>query len=74
MFVMFIILFWNVVISICLWYCILGDVFVVYVRDKVLDDGFLYYFRLMFIKCYCMLMLLSDINWVFSFNMIFFEY
>lgn len=74
MFVMFIILFWNVVISICLWYCILGDVFVVYVRDKVLDDGFLYYFRLMFIKCYYMLMLLSDINWVFSFNMIFFEY
>lgn len=50
------------------------DVFVVYVRDKALDDGSLYHPRLTSIKRHHTLTSLSDTNRVFSLNTTFSEY
>lgn len=74
MFVMFTTLFRNAVTSSCSRHCISGDVFVVYVRDKALDDGSLYHPRLTSIKRHHTLTSLSDTNRVLSLNTTFSEY
>lgn len=71
---MFTTLFRNAVTSTCSRHCISGDVFVVYVRDKALDDGSLYHPRLTSIQRHHTLTSLSDTNRVLSLNTTFSEY